>query len=111
MLNNRKLYLEYYDEKRLTQFPFNQSVEKPHFNLYAGDSVDEDGEAYGIIAKPNNVLGLALKILDYLRKPESSNHTYHFSLDDAASQQLGAGGRLVLEGILALHNNIIAPRK
>lgn len=110
MLNNRKLYIEYYSEERLTQFPFNQRVEKPHFNLYEGNSVDDD-EAYGIIAEPNNLFGLALKILEYLRKPESSNYTYHFSLDEAASQQLGAGGRLVLEGILALHNNIIAPRK
>ena len=75
-----------------------------------GDPHEAPSPESHVISSPRNFPSLALSILQHLKKPESLK-TYQISFSETASIQIGKTGERVLEGILALHNDFVIPRR
>jgi hypothetical protein len=115
----QEFYIDYFDKKYLDfQFPDRENT--PHFQLADGDvggtmtwDQDDNTESgcYKVISRPNNFPELALETIQYLRKPTSLRNTYQAKFSENASKQIGETGKLVLEEILALHNDLVTPKR
>ena len=115
----QEFYIDYFDKKYLDfQFPDRKNV--PHFQLADGDvggtmtwDQDDDTESgcYNVISIPNDFPVLALEVLQYLKEPRSLRNSYRAKFSEKASTQIGETGKQVLEEILALHNDLVTPKR
>jgi hypothetical protein len=116
----QEFYIDYFDKEYLDfQFPDRKNV--PHFQLSEGDVGGSDwgggdphegpSHCYAGISDAHDFPGLALDILKCLKRPSSLGHAYQVRLTENASSIIGKTGKEVLEEILALHNDIVTPRR
>lgn len=106
----QEFYIEYF-EKGYLDLHFPNKKNTPHFQLAHGNPPGAPwGEQY-VLFRPRGFSELALAVLHRLKEPESLDTTYHVRVSEEASQQIGEAGIQVLEQILALHNDLVTPRR
>jgi len=101
----QEFFVSYWDKKYLdSQFPERENI--PLFQINVGDVGSSSA-----ISRPENFPNLALDLLKHLKKTTSLKHTYQIRFNEDASTQIGETGKQVLEEILALHNDLVTPRR
>ena len=118
-METQEFYIDYFDKNYLdSQFPDKKN--NPHFQLSDGDVVgtmtwDQDTNTtsgcYQVISRPADFNALSLDVLHYLRRPASLRNSYQAKFSENASAQIGKTEKQVLEEILALHNDLVTPRR
>jgi hypothetical protein len=102
--------ITYFDERYL-DFHFPDRKNTAHFQLAHGNPHGALGGEQYVVSRPRDFSELALAILHYLKQPGSLDHTYQVLFSEKASHQIGETGTQVLEQILALHNDLVTPRR
>jgi hypothetical protein len=109
-MEEKQVWISYWDKKYLDyQFPEQENI--PYFQLSIGDflkGVHSDKQPVTAISQSKDFCELASDVLLCLESPNSSNVPYHINFSEDASTILREKGKSVLEGIVKLHNKLVA---
>jgi hypothetical protein len=109
-----EFHIDYFDQTHFDT-PFDDNKD-PRFQLGIGDVGDTKIIEYKVFSSPPDFPGVALAILDYLKDSDYRRETpsfetvYILTFSESASAQLDGTGKRVLEEIVSLHNDLVAPR-
>lgn len=115
----QEFHIDYFDKAYLNvHFPNREN--NPCFQLSEGDiggtlmlcpDEETDSRVYSVISEPDSFPALALDLLQYLKKPVALQNSYQARFSKSASVQIKRTGIQVLEEILALHNDLVTPKR
>jgi hypothetical protein len=110
-METRAFHVSYWDTEYLdSQFPERRGTANntPYFQLSEGNASSPERNA---IVRAANFEVLTLDLFYHLKKPESLNGTYKMEFNEDATKHLNREEKKILEEILAMHNDLVTPRR